>query len=345
MTDKLNGLSMVETLRLKTEEIDMNQYLKTRMGGYTKQSVLEYLSIIRKQQQTMADTFYENLQTIYNEKEELNNVNESLKHQLNKIELEYKNLCESMSCVQQENSEMTMQDVLVMKNKCIALEEENKKHNFDKVSLENEIRRLKVSLNDLTELNENYCQEIKASKEMLIAEKQESQKIRDKLVELTINIEDKTEELKYLKTVQSDGQTAELTAHVKNLTNQLMMQTEVMSALNSQAAIKEQSLADLTAETKLQKQIIESLNKTVEKLETQNEKILNANNLMEKELQENTKKIVQFINEKSDITMEKIIVEQKLSEANSNLAMLEIKLKALSKSNDIKKTDEHEMEV
>jgi hypothetical protein len=43
-----NDDGIIEHLRGKTEEVDLDQILKKSLGGYTKQSVLEYLGILRK---------------------------------------------------------------------------------------------------------------------------------------------------------------------------------------------------------------------------------------------------------------------------------------------------------
>ncbi|WP_312653289.1 hypothetical protein [Aminipila sp.] len=336
MTVKMDEISMIETLRLKTEEIDMNQYLKTKLGGYSKQSVLEYLNVLRKQQQTTADTFYRNLQTVYNEKEELNKSNEKLQHELNKREAEYKNLTESIAAIQLDESNLTMNDIIALKNKNAALEEELKKSYFKNTSLENDIKHLNDSANDMTEKLKRFEHEISAAKEMIIAEKQESKELRDKVVELTINIEDKEEEIKYLKVLQSEGELADLTSHINELTNQLTTQTEVMSTLNSEDLIKEETIVTLRAEIELQKQMLNDLNKTVEELQKQNEKLLFANTTLTKELQESTTKTINLIHEKSDITVEKIITERKLDEANSNNIILEMKLKTKNKTEELK---------
>lgn len=63
--------SFVSMLREKTEEADLDTILKTSFGGYTKQSVQEYLAHIRKQQQDLKQAYAaENLRT-QNEREAL----------------------------------------------------------------------------------------------------------------------------------------------------------------------------------------------------------------------------------------------------------------------------------
>lgn len=331
MTDRIEDRSVIETLRLKTEEIDMDQYLKKTLGGYTKQSVLEYLNVLRKQQQVTADTFYRNLQTIYNEKETLNQAKEELQHQLNKMESEYRNLSESMMALKLEESNLTMQDILTLKNTIAAMEEELKKNNMEKVSLENKIKHLHHEIHDLNENLKQYDHEMSAAKEVIISEKQESKDLRDKVANLSLSIEDKLDEIKYLKALQSEGQVAELTAHISDLTNQLATQTEVMSHLNSEVSMKEKTIEALTAETDLQKQMISRLSKAVEEMQNQNEKLLHTNTTFTNQLKENYIKTIDLINEKSDMTIEKIVAQRKLDNANSKIAMLELKIEKSSK--------------
>ena len=91
--------NIVDMIRDKSEEADLNQLLKGSFGGYTKKSVQEYLSIIRKQQQTTKDTFQKNLQTLFEEKESLRKSNESLIARNNKLSAEYDNLSESLKSI------------------------------------------------------------------------------------------------------------------------------------------------------------------------------------------------------------------------------------------------------
>ncbi|WP_156900534.1 hypothetical protein [Anaerovorax odorimutans] len=340
MTDKIDDISVIETLRTKTEEIDMDQYLKRKLGGYTKQSVLEYLNVLRKQQQTTTDTFYQNLQTIYNEKETIKNNNETLQNRLNKIESEYKNLIESIKTIKLENSDLSPQDIIALKSTNAANEEELKKSNIEKVSLENKIKHLKNSINDLNEKLKQCEHEISASKEIIIKEKQESKELRNKISELSTVIEDNHNEINYLKSLQSEGQIAELTLQVNSLTNQLITQTEVMSNLNSEVNIKEKTITTLTSETELQKQMINDLNKTIEELQKQNDKLLLTNTTFSKQLQDNFSKTIDLINEKSDITIDKISAYRKLDEANSKIAVLEMKIQKSNKLEENIKLEE-----
>ncbi|WP_206458571.1 hypothetical protein [Anaerovorax sp. IOR16] len=338
MTGKMDDMSIIETLRSKTEEIDMDQYLKRIIGGYSKQSVLEYLNVLRKQQQTTAETFYRNLQAVYNEKEELNKENEAIQCRLNKIESEYKNLSESMIAIQHEDSDLTMQDILNLKKIIAALEEELKKSKVEKDSLENKMKHLNHTIEDLNEKRRQCEHEVTAAKEIIVSEKQESKELRDKVVALSLSIEDKLDEIKYLKALQTEGEVADLSIHIEELTNQLATQTEVMSNLNSTVSIKDKTIEALTSETEMQKQMIYELNRTADELQIQNEKLLNTNKTLADQLKNHYSETIDLLNEKSDITIEKIAAQRKLNEANSKISMLELKIEKGNKLEKLKTT-------
>ena len=338
MPDKNDDINIIETLRLKTEEIDMDKYLKTTFGGYTKQSVLDYLNVLRKQQQTTADTFYRNIQTAYNEKDALMKANEALQCKIDKLESEYKNLSDSMLTVKLEDAEITMQDIISLKNTISAQEEELHKSKADKSALENKIDNLNNVIDDLQKKIEQTEQEVLAAKEMLITEKHESKDQRNKITELSIAMESKLDEIKYLKAQQSEGKIHELNSKISDLTNQLTSQAEIMAKLNEQIELKEANIAIVTDDNEMHKERINNLVKTVQNLEESSEKLLLKNEQLIKQLEECHKKTIELISERSDETVERLITQRNLDEANSKIAMLEIELQGLNKSKHLKES-------
>lgn len=63
--------NLVKTLREKTEEADLDTILKTTLGGYTRKSVREYVSMLRRQQYDLQQSFSEELQLSQTERERL----------------------------------------------------------------------------------------------------------------------------------------------------------------------------------------------------------------------------------------------------------------------------------
>lgn len=328
-------INVVEALRSKAEWLDMDQYLKTKMGGYTKQSVLEYLNVLRKQQQNTAETFYQNLQTLHNEKEELIKANETLQYQIKKTKSEYQNLKASMM-TKLDGADYTLEDIISLKNTIAAQEEEIYKIKDEEDLLENKIDMLNLALIDQEEKLKLAEREIAAAKEVIISEKNESKEQRRQVAELSIALEAKIDEIKYLKALQSEGQIAELTSKVNSLSNSLLTQTEIMENQNSDIALKENIIETLTAENQLQKQRISDLSNTLENLQKQDDKLMFANKALADKLQEDYKKNINLIMEKSDITIEKIVSMHRLDEANSKIAMLELEIKKQTKADEMK---------
>ena len=140
--------NIVEILRDK-DEVNIDGVLKSTFGGYTKQSVQEYLSIIHKQQQASKETFSKNLQSILAEKETIRKNNETLQARFDKLSAEYDNMSNSLKDIVLDDSEYSAQGVLELKNKIVSLEEQNKVTSRENYSLERKIEQLNNEINEL----------------------------------------------------------------------------------------------------------------------------------------------------------------------------------------------------
>ena len=89
--------SIVENLREKTEEVDLDQILKSSMGGYTKKSVRDYLAQVKRHQQNTAEVFRQNLQSVLTEKEELQTELSVLRARAEKAEADYCSLSQTLA--------------------------------------------------------------------------------------------------------------------------------------------------------------------------------------------------------------------------------------------------------
>ena len=63
--------NVVDILREKTGEGDLDSILKSSIGGYTKRSVMEYLAFVKKQQQNLREAYTAEIERIQGEKDEL----------------------------------------------------------------------------------------------------------------------------------------------------------------------------------------------------------------------------------------------------------------------------------
>lgn len=326
--------NIVEMIRDKSEEADLNQLLKSSFGGYSKKSVQEYLSRVRKQQQSTKETFQKNLQTLFEEKESLRKSNESLIARNNKLSAEYDNLSESLKSIKLEESQYSAKDVLNLKSNIVSLEEEAKVLQGEKMSLDKKIQQLTHTIDDLNLNLQRSKEETVAQKEMLKVERQETKKQRDMVADFSRQLEEEKMEVKYLKSTMTEGKFADLNSKVNELHEQLTNQTEVIEKLNSSNKTKDKTIDILNDEIAGLKQRLSSMIQTLQSSNLHNDKLLVTNDLLKTQLEEEYKKSINLINEKANIAVEKIAVQNNLSAAESKLTSMELQLAKLQKSMD-----------
>ena len=63
--------NLVKSLREKTGDADLDTILKTTLGGYSRKSVQEYITMMRQQQYDMQRSFSEEMQLMQAERDKL----------------------------------------------------------------------------------------------------------------------------------------------------------------------------------------------------------------------------------------------------------------------------------
>lgn len=333
-----NDKNIVGILRDK-DGVDLAGVLKTTFGGYTKQSVHEYLSIIHKQQQTSKETFSKNLQDILEEKETIRKNNETLQARFDKLSAEYDNMSNSLKSIVLDDSEYSAQNVVELKNKIISLEEQIKVTNRENYSLERKTEQLNNEIMDLKNQLKISIKEYEAQKEMLKSERLELTKQRDIVADISNKLNEEKNEVKYLKGTISDGKFAELSSKIGELSTQLSAQTEVNNKLNSENSLKEKTIDSLNDEVSLLKNKTNNLLKTLQDTNIQNDKLLIANEALKYQLQEEYKKSIALINEKANITIDRLIAQKNFSVAEAKIAALEMQLLKTNKTEEVHKSD------
>lgn len=333
MSEELN---VVEMIREKTEEADLNKYLKKSLGGYTKQSVTEYLNILRKQLQTSQETFSKNLNDLFIEKDKLKKDNESLLIRYNKLYAEYENLSQSLKDINLDDTNYSAEDYNLIRSNLIKIEEEIKKSDREKYALEKKVEHLQSNINELNSQLELSRQETKSQKELLKAERAESNKQREMVADLSCLLEVEKDEVEYIKKKLSDENFSQLNSTISQLTEQLKSKTEVIEKLNSENALMDSSIKTLNAEIKMLNENISNLTKTTDELNLQNNKLILVNENLTCKLEEEYKKSIDLIKEKSSITIEKLICESKLYDLESEKSSLSMKISKYEKLDDIK---------
>lgn len=331
-----NGKSIVEQLRVKTEEIDLNQYLKKSLGGYTKQSVLEYLGRLRKQQQITAATFSSNMQILHDEKEALKKGNDILQSRLSTVESNYENLSESIRLFEYENKDFTVADVIGLKSKNSVLEGEIKKNQHEREGLHVQLDRLNAANQDLKTKLEQANQEIAAQKQLVMAEKIETKRQRDIVTDTYSQLEAQLDQNNYLTELMSSGELAQTKVKVNNLLEQLASLSDLNAKLISDSNMKDQAIETLKNQIELVKQKAHSLSLNLQEMNGQNDKLFAANQALTNQLEEEYKKAIAHVRERSDIIMEKLSAINKLNEANTTISILEQLLDKDKKSGDLR---------
>ena len=327
-------ISIVEALRLKTEESDIKQYLKSTVGGYTKNSVLEYLNILRKQQQSMTDTFSRNQQLLFDEKEKLRKTNENLKTRLRQAQAEYQELSQTIRIHELEDGELSVSDILALKSKISTIEDELSKSTLEKARLEKQIERHKSAEDDITQKLAQSEQEKLSIKEILKAETSRAKELNTVISKLSGTIEARDEEIKFFNSLLSEGQLAKLTKKVSELTEQLSSQAEVLETYNSESSLKAQTIEALNSEKDTLNSLNSELVQKIDELTRQNMKHAAENKSLTDLLETEYKKAITLIKEKSSIKMDKLSADAELNKANSKIIMLELQIKKYSASEE-----------
>lgn len=321
-----DNIGMIQQLRNKTEEVDLSRILKSTFGGYTRKSVMEYLSALKKQQQATADTFYQNIQALFSEKEELNKTNNLLQARLKKTEAEYQKLSDALLINKMETGQYALPDILALKDNIAALEEEQKRLKNIIAGLERKTEQQKNTNQDLALELEQAKSEINAQKEMIMTQKLEAKKQYDTITELTSQLEAEQDQNRYLMNLTSEGELAQLKSKVNELSDQLIFQSEIIAKQNEEDENKQRTIDNLLIEIDSLEQSIGSLTKSLEDLKIQNESLSSANKTFIAQLEEEYKKELALIREKSNINAEKLTALKKLSEANYKISTLELEL-------------------
>ncbi|MFB0921009.1 MAG: hypothetical protein QMB62_09020 [Oscillospiraceae bacterium] len=327
MPEANSDASIMEALRSKIEESDIKQYLKSSLGGYTKNSVLAYLNLLRKQQQATQDTFVRNQQQLFDEKETLRKANDALKVKLVKAENNYCELSASIKIHEVENLELTPSDVSALRSKTALLEEELNKSENDKKLLEKQLEHRKSDYDDLMRKLTNSEQEKLSLRELIKAGTQKEKELTSAISRLTGTVAEGEEEIAFLNSLLSEGRTAELSSKVLELTEQLSAQSEALVIFNSESELKQQKIETLSEENETLKRRVAELSRNCEELSVQNMKNLAACRALTEQLENEYKRSIALIKERSTLTMARLEAVRKLDETDSKLTLLELRLK------------------
>jgi len=304
--------NLVEMLREKTEELDLDHTLKSCVGGYTKKSVLEYLAQLKRQQQNTTNSFNRDLQATLDEKEKLQGENETLKKRVLKAETDYRSLSESVAGYRVENSELTMQDVMQLRSSLSLLEKDMDEAVARIRQDEQEQEHRRQELEERDRRLEKAAQELKLYQEMTVSARNESEGLRRTVSGQAAEITQLQGEVRYLKGIVSEGSVAELNNRITELMGDLERQQAELEARNKELESRGARLNLLEQKGEADRRIISQLQASLDGSTEQNEKLAAAEQELAGQLEEQLRRNVALLREAADLRVEKAILLRKL---------------------------------
>jgi len=324
MQEPAQEQNIVETLRAKFEESDVKQYLKSSLGGYTRSSVMDYLNLLKKQQQAMAETFVHNQQALFDEKEALKKANDALKARLNQLETENRSLSERLLADAPEGESLSEADIAALRRRISALETALAQGTAEQGRLENALRLQQALVDEAGATLARAEEEKQALRERVRAEQQKVKERDTALLRLNGSLAEKDDEIKFLSAAQAEGRVAELSAKVRELTEELCAQRGVLSGLNGENELKARSLEALSEENAHLKQRGAALEQELLTLRARGDKYQAASQALTEQLEAEFRRGLALIQERSAVRLEKLAAERKLDEARAKLLLLEL---------------------
>ena len=309
----MGEFDIVEKIREKTEEEDINSILKTAfIGGYSKKSVMEYLAETRKKQQSIKDTFNSNIQSVFEEKERLKSENETLSLRLEKSESDYKTLSEAINIYKLDDSEYTLNDVMTFKINIETLKKEKQDLESALVLKDQEIERLEFIAKEEEEKTDRAEREIDILNEQIILAKSETMDKAKKSSELSRALLEAKNEVKFLREVVSDGNISKLNDRINELVITSGKQGSIIKEKNIRISDFEQKIKVLEERAEALKSVSEKLSLTLDELMLQDSKKDAAIDALEERLRSELERSLELIKSRSGAILDKSILERKL---------------------------------
>jgi cytochrome c-type biogenesis protein CcmH/NrfF len=113
-----------------------------------------------------------------------------------------------------------------------------------------------------------------------------------------------------------------LTVKISELMTNAALKEEVIGRYKTELLQKDDTIATLTEENEALRRSVEQIGVTLKSLTVQNEKLMSANTALAASLEEENKRIIRLLGEKSEQTVEKLIAARKLDELNMKMSLM-----------------------
>ena len=304
--------NVVDILRDKNDEADLDRLRKPQMGGYTKKSDQDYVAQLKRQQQKSAETFNRDMQSLLDEKEQLLSENSKLKTKLTKAVTDYKTLSDNVASVKAGESALSVEDILKLRNHVRVLEKDKQDALTQVKQHERTLEQKQHVIGEKNRQIDQYKQESAMYQGMLAAARTEAEDLRSQISAQATQIEQFQGEVNFLKAMVNDGNVAKLNGRIDELTVQMeQLNAELAKRVQELQASMEQ-VAVLKGQQEVSRQVNDNLRASLEQAVAQNEKMEAANAALNQELERQMKESLQMLRAQSDLKVENAILTRKL---------------------------------
>ena len=213
-----NGV--VDFLRDRAEE-NLNDVLKTSMGGYTKKSVQDYVAQLRKQQQAASRRFDEEMKNMLSEKESLAEELKRAKNRLVEREAQYIALSESLREYKQADVENQIENMVELKGQLAKQENIIANLKTEKQVLKKKQDQAEAIADEAKRDFEQLSQEFSLTRELLSDEQKKNLENLKQIQELSSQHTIDQNELDFLRKQTSEGALAQLKEKIETLITRL----------------------------------------------------------------------------------------------------------------------------
>ena len=234
-----NGV--VDFLRDRAEE-NLDDVLKSSMGGYTKKSVQDYVIQLRKRQQMASKLFNESMKSVLAEKEELKEELERMKAKRGQREAQYLTLTESFQEYKQADESANVENIMEMKRLLAQQEDEISALKTEKQLLEQKQAQSEHYIEEMKSEIDQNMQEHRLTMDLLHEEKKKGMNALKQVQELFSQLTITQEELDFLKEQTSEGAISKLKENVSDLQNELKTQQQILEQRREELQEKDRQI-------------------------------------------------------------------------------------------------------
>ena len=318
-----NGV--VDFLRDRAEE-NLDDVLKSSMGGYTKKSVQDYVIQLRKRQQMASKLFNESMKSVLAEKEELKEELERMKARLGQREAQYLTLTESFQEYKQADESANVENIMEMKRLLAQQEDEISALKTEKQLLEQKQAQSEHYIEEMKSEMDQNMQEHRLTMDLLHEEKKKGMNALKQVQELFSQLTITQEELDFLKEQTSEGAISKLKENVSGLQNELKTQQEILEQRREELQEKDRQIQAYIGQNDMKEKQMKMLEEKAEKLQRTIELVTVQNQSMEAYQQELTAKLqevfqdnLKILHAKSELHLENLRLLKKLDDMSHML--------------------------